>query len=134
MKKLIGLVAVLAVLGAVGASFASAEDATSQTPPAATEGSEPAAPVSPAYGICGVGAICVYTWPWFEGPGGMTNCQAPGAHPLGGYRWSIQNECVNVAVWFRVNGVAQGCKNPETSNPTPPKFNELWVGQNGSRC
>jgi hypothetical protein len=137
MKKLIGLVAVLAVLGAVVASSASAEEATSQTPPAATEGSEPPAgsesPVTPAIGVCGVGSICVYVLPYFEGPGGLTNCQAPGAHPLGGNRNSIQNECEHVAVWMRVNGNAVGCKNPETSNNNIV-FNELWVGQNGSHC
>lgn len=131
MKKLIGLVAVLAVLGAVVASFASAEEVTSQTSPAATEGSE-AAPLAP--GICGVGVICVYNLPWFEGASGETNCQAPGAHPLNSNKSSIQNECINVAVWARRNGTAVFCKNPETSNNNSPTFNELWVGANGSRC
>src|SRR6201999_1216868 len=134
MKKLIGLVAALAVLGAVLASFASAEEVPSQPPPAATEESEPAPPAAteesePASveGVCGVGNICVYVFPFFEGPSGITSCQAPGAHPLGGNRSSIQNECVNVAVWMRVNGNAVGCKNPGTSNNSIT-FNELWVG------
>lgn len=149
MKKLIGLVAAVAVLGAVVASLASAEEVPSQTPPAATEGSEPAAPESPpaategseaaapesqAVGICAVGWICVYPWPWFEGPAGGTNCQAPGAHPLGSTKASIQNECLNVAVWMRTNKNAIGCKNPGTSNNFTNAFNELWVGVNGSRC
>jgi len=131
MKKLIGLVAVLAVLGALAAPFASAEEGISQTPPEAPEESEPAAPESEDI-LCG--GICVFAFPYFMGADGVTSCGAPGAHPLAGWKYSIINECSQVAVWARVNGNAIFCKEPMTSNNNSPAFNELWVGKGGSHC
>lgn len=127
MKKLIGLTAVVAALGAVFVSSASAEEVTSQTPPAATEASEPA--------VIGCGGdVCVYPLPFFEGPVGITECSAPGAHPLGGNKASIQNGCGERAVWARRSGTAVFCKEPLTSNNNSPIFNELWIGAIGSHC
>jgi hypothetical protein len=138
MKKLIGLVAALAVLGAVVASFASAEEVTSQTPPAATEASEPAPPAGTegsetALIGCG-GDVCVYPLPFFEGPVGITECSAPGAHPLGSNKASIQNGCGERAVFARRSGTAVFCKEPLTSNNNSPIFNELFIGAIGSHC
>lgn len=129
MRKIIGLVALLAMIGAfaVSVSGAGAEEVASPVEEAAPNGE------AVALAECSSGRICVFTGIDFTGTPGYTECGAEGAHPLGGTKQSGENHCGDRAVWFRVNGNAQYCRNANGQLEVG-SFNELWVGAPGSHC
>lgn len=82
---------------------------------------------------CTTGYVCVYPNIWFSGAEGLTVCGAQGAHPFGSWKESGMNHCANRAVWFRVNGVAQTCRNAG-GQVEAAGFNEIWIGVLNSTC
>ena len=118
---------VLAIGLLAGASIAAAEGPTpgSEEPPAGT--AEP-------FVACGSGHVCVWPSPFYVGTVGESLCTG-GAHGLAATKTSGKDACANKAVWYRQNGTALACGNP---NQETPNFgfaiNELWIGAEGSRC
>jgi len=83
---------------------------------------------------CASGHVCVWVENHFKGAKGESLCTG-GVHPLAGLKESGKNRCANKAVWFRNEGVATSCLNPNENNAGFPfLINELWVGAEGSRC
>jgi len=81
---------------------------------------------------CNTGHVCAWTEPNFQGAKGESLCTG-GKHPLGGFKWSSYNHCANKAVWIRIDGEAKACLEPSFVD-TATRFNELWVGVEGSHC
>jgi hypothetical protein len=133
MKRNSMVVASLAlVIGllAVGATAAigAAPPASEATPPASEGGH-----VELLSGSCSSGHVCVWTEPSYKGAKGESLCTG-GAHSLSGFKLSVVNSCGNKAAWLRVNGVANECINAGFEYEITAKFNELWIGAEGSHC
>jgi hypothetical protein len=100
---------------------------------ASTAVAEEAPPTAPPPANCPSGVVCVFTEGYFMGAEGHTVCSAEGAHPFGGWKFSILNHCTSRPVWVRIGGEAKACV-PSGGQIENFKFNEIWVGASGGHC